>query len=226
MPLRDLFHAPTSRSILLQGGVAEGVCRGRRSSEHPWKPRPWIWPAHRAPGKAGPGHGWGLGSGGHICVEAGGCAHLVGNYDHRGDRCLQGGEDAIVSPGSVGGRGGGEVGTHGGRCCGGCLQRVLRGLGWLWGCRVIWGRLSSMHVSLCVGGGEDVGGRELISWSLVSLQSLDGSPRLAASSQPAPAPSVLLWLPICPRTPQLPTRGGQAVLPRVLQHCPLGRGRG
>lgn len=69
-----------------------------------------------------------------------------------------------------------------------------------------------------------MGGWELISWSLVSMQSLDGSPCLAASSQPTPAPSVSLWLPIGPRSPLLPSRHGQAVAPRVPQHCQRGRG--
>lgn len=51
-----------------------------------------------------------------------------------------------------------------------------------------------------MGGGEGVGGWELISWSLVSAQSLDASPRLAASAQPAPAP--LPSLTVAPQLPQ------------------------
>lgn len=76
------------------------------------------------------------------------------------------------------------------------------------------GRVGSVHVSLRVGGGEDVGGWELISWSLVSVQSLDASPRLAAASHAAPAPphpslTVAPHLPQNPRRPQLPTRDGR-----------------
>lgn len=165
---------------------------------------------HQGPWKAHPGStqptgtqttrgGWEMGgvSGwGHICVEASGCAHHVGNYDHRGDRCLRGGDNATVSPGSVGGCAVGVVGARGVGCCGGCLQRADLGVLGVWGC------IGSMHVSLGVGGGEDVGGWELISWSLVSMQSLDVSPCLAASSQPTPA---RLGLTVVPHLPQNPT---------------------
>jgi hypothetical protein len=76
------------------------------------------------------------------------------------------------------------------------------------------GYIGSMHVSLCVGGGEDVGGRELISWSLVSAQSLDASPCLAASSPPAPCtpPHSYCGSPICPSTLSSPpeTNGNPA----------------
>lgn len=69
----------------------------------------------------------------------------------------------------------------------GCLQRMLREFGGP-GVQGDMGCIGSAHVSRCVGGGEAMGGRELISWSLVSVQRLDWSPCLPASSQPAPAP--------------------------------------
>lgn len=63
-----------------------------------------------------------------------------------------------------------------------------------------------------------MGGWELISWSLVSAQSLDASPCLAASSQPAPAP---LSLPVAPHLPQIPScPPGSATQPPP---CPVHR---
>ena len=114
--------------------------------------------------------------------------------------------------------GGGAKGGSGdtwGRLLWGLPAEGVDGVARIWGCRVIRGRVGSVHVSLRVGGGEDVGGWELISWSLVSVQSLDASPRLAASSHPAPAPppslTVTPHLPQSPRSPPpaLPPRDGQ-----------------
>lgn len=167
----------------------------------PQGPRP-----HMGAGKQGGMSGWV-----HLSVEASGCAHHVGNYDHKGDRCLQGGDNATVSPGRVGGRAVGVCGHTGWAAVG----AVCRGQ--IWGYRVIWGCISSTHVSLRVGGGEDVGGWELISGSLVSMQSLDVSPCLAASSQPTPAP---LSLTVAPHLPQNPTVAHQARPGSVSQSPP------
>lgn len=81
--------------------------------------------------------------------------------------------------------------------CGGCCRGSSEGVG-CWdgsGGAGVSGCLSSKHVSLCVGGGEDVGGWELTSWSL------DVSPGLAASSLPKPPhPLSSCGSLICPRT--------------------------
>lgn len=135
-------------------------------------------------------------------------------------RCPQKGQDAIVFPGSVGNRGGGVVGIPGG-LLGAVCKKVLREFGGL-GCRVIWGCIGSTQVSLCVGGGEDVGGWELISWSLVSVQSLDWSPCLPASSQPTPAP---LSLPVAPHLPQNPPAANRQCY-GVLPTLSTGSGQG
>lgn len=91
------------------------------------------------------------------------------------------------------------------------------------------GCVGSAHVSLCVGGGEAVGGWELISWSLVSVQRLDWSPCLPASSQLAPAPLRLPVAPICPRTPSRPPGSVTRVFPVLStgsgHRGPLGRGK-
>lgn len=209
MPLRALFRASQCRSVVLLFGVAQ-VAVGAGDPPRPTEPPAPAPPSpHTGAGKWG-----GVSGGGRIFVEASGCAHHVGNYDHRGDRCLQGGDNATVSPGSVGGYRVGVAGARGVGCWGG--GAVCRG--WIWGYRAIWGCTGSMHVSLCVGGGEGVGGWELISRSLVSMQSLDGSPCLAASFQPAPAPPLsYCGSPSAPEAPRCPPGTARAVARRVNQ---------
>lgn len=105
----------------------------------------------------------------------------------------RGGDEATASPGRMGW-------GHGEGCW--APSAGFEGVGWIWGAGRCGGASAERTASLCVGGGEDVGGWELISWSLVSAQSLDASPCLAASSQPAPAP---LSLPVAPHLPQIPS---------------------
>lgn len=135
-------------------------------------------------------------------------------------------EAAIVSPGSVG-SGRGDVGARGVGCCGGSLQgawRVRGGQG-----RGDLGCIGSTHTREpeC-GRREDAGGWEVISWSLVSLQSLDASPCLAASSLPAPPPTPQSYCgsPICPRVPSSPPGTVRQSSLGSSHHCQLGWGRG
>lgn len=142
---------PIQASCAHSGGSGGGS-RGRWSLTAHGKPSTGSAQPTRTPATY---RGWDMGGGvsgrGHLSVEARGCAHRVGNYDHRGDRCLQGGHNPTASPGRVGGHAVGVAGAH----------RV--GPGRIWGCGVIRGCAGSVGVSLCVGGGEDVGGWELIS---------------------------------------------------------------
>lgn len=87
------------------------------------------------------------------------------------------------------------------------------------GVRVIWGRCGSLHVSLCVGGGEDVGGWELISWE-PGLRAEPGRQPASGSlvSSRASPPKSYCGSPSALSPPththtciQLPTRDRQAV---------------
>lgn len=148
---------------------------------------------------------WGACAMGHICVDVP-ATYVIMTAGVMGARA---GDEATASPGRM--RWG-----HGEGCW--APSAGFEGVGWIWGAGRCGGASAERTASLCVGGGEDVGGWELISWSLVSAQSLDASPCLAASSQPAPAP---LSLPVAPHLPQIPScPPGNATQPPP---CPVHR---